>query len=421
MTNPKIRRLGRAESRRMYEMLSKLAKTKGEACSSRFKFLGIEDLMERSRSRGRIGARAVAEAAAAVFARHVKDPNLFFQQEDDAFAIVFINTSAERASKISEDCRDQIIALLEEHHASSELNLEMEVSRLTKEYLEEHARDLFPDIEETELLEFDLAAPAPAPKREAVKAEVCFQPVWRASKCVTGIYVATLRKQEPGLAPRYGYSCLSDPTDIRQLANAERALMVSSLNGLLAAERNNEKFAVVAPISYSAFADRKHGDAYRDVLHQVAPRLRPNLYLQLVGLESRFISEQVIYNINYLADQCRHLLVHLPLTADGFSALANTRLSAVGATIFTEKDRGAALRNRLSYFAAAMRRFDVPLFVSGIRDLADAHAAIGSGFEYLSGPFIGKPQKQPSSIEFKSLADLNQVEAPGHQKRMVNA
>jgi len=412
-----IKRLDRAHSIEILGQLERLVGAGATPYCSAFRGIGVDALVDEADLLARTPIDVVARVAGDVFARHVRPPSVYFQQEDDAFIIFFIGVSLEEAEEIAEICRAGIIEGLRPAARGDAVAVSHRLERVDRGFLDT-AMDRFSPRSEPPPPERPSPDGAPLldvlpniemafwsqPPRAQNMLDIGFRPVWRPSRRIVGHYVTLIVRQDGRGGARAGYSALSNPHDPANVAAADLAMLKASANMLDSGESLGAKYALMTPIHFPTMALRARKSTYLDVLSRIPQGLHNRLVLLVVGLETRLMTEKVIMDLSHLIRLGPHVFLHLPLDVRRTPSLEGLGFRGVGTSLFGVRRSKADIARRLAAFDRAVRRFDAVRYVTGVETTDAAEAAIESGYGLVSGPVIGGLERTPNA--FYPLSEL---------------
>lgn len=408
MINEMRSRLDIERSQKVFNLLAEMLRMGGESNMGRLEFLDVSALAENLMQTSPEKLEHLSTAAFKVLSEKIKDPNLFFQQDDDNFLVIFVGTDEETAKRVSAACADAILDVLkheygvegfEAHILVKQLDLD-DVLELSQQFAERAAGALAP----TE----PGASPAPASgDANGPKARMTFQPMWRASKNLVGVYLASPKATMPDGQVKRGHGVLESITDLRGLASFDQANILSAARAIEAGIDAGEKFLLIVPISMKAYQQASLMPFYRKTLDGLAPGVLKRLSVQATGISPRMNARQLGLNINVLSSVCESVVADLPINAGGVAGLLNARLGAVGASAVDRPNAGSLpIGVSLENFVRATRSYEAPLYLTDVEDEAIASRAASLGFEYLSGAFVGADLLKPTSATLAKFEEL---------------
>lgn len=391
------------QAQNMMILLTELLKTGGPAHAGSLKFLKVSDLADSPSLNDDFVLRCIETT----LQKLIVPPNIFFRQSEDTFAVVFLRQDKKTADAISRKCRRAILNRLESKHDITNFRVAVEIREITHEALAANPNAVFPGSSAD-----DVGA---ASRRSAdADIDICYRPVWHATKGVIANYLTTLRLKRGDGRLDYGYSVLPDIDDLVQVAAVDRMMLQASARILEGGIKAGKTFAVTTPADCRVLADRDMAQAYFGELAKAPPTTTKRLCIEVVGLKSTSIDGDVLGNLEVLSKSCRQLLLHLPITADGFDGLKDAPIAAVGTSAYGMNWGLKESEGQLRYFAAAMRKFRKPLYLTGLSDAHAATIATEIGFEYLAGPLIGPELKKPKhvrSVRFREIQSAARAKA----------
>lgn len=413
MSTTKNRRIDDDRARRLQELLADLARVGGGASVGCLKFVDLAPMAVEIDEVSPDKVDALTDTALATLAERVKHPNIFYQHSETLFVVIFVDDDEQAALDVVESCKQGIVERMETEHGVRVVDASVEVKQLSADELVAQSKAFLAKAEADKQKKRD---PLPVALAPGEKLHIRFRPFWRTSNASMGAFEMTARRTGLNGAASVGYDALGRNPDRRKLANFDVAMLGFGSRALEQAMVDGEKFLIMAPIAYEAFADPSVTELYRTRLDGLPAAVRRRFCLTVTGVNPKADARQLMLNLNYLSAYCQAILVQLPLDPEGFIDLKSARISVVGASVAGESEATSGLRSRLENFVRSVAHFRRPLYLTGVETEAVARLACDLGVEFLSGPFVADDLSKPRGVEFKVFEELAGIGRVGRPK-----
>lgn len=390
-------RLDPERSQQVFDLLAEMLRKGAESNLGQLEFIDVSAVAGNLKDGAPDKLEKLSAAAFKVLSDNIKDPNIFFQQDDDNFVVVFVALDAEEAGRISAACGEAILDVLRDDYGIDCFKAKIDVKPLS--------------LDDVLALSRQMAARASGASTDdqtasAPKSQMTYQAMWRASKKLIGVYLASpLAKTMDGDVLR-GHAVLENPDDLRKVAAFDQANIIAAARAIDAGIAAGEKFLLIVPVSMKAFQQSSLMPFYRKTFDSLPTTVLKRLSVQATAISPRMNARQLGLNINILSSACESVVADLPINAGGVAGLLNARLGAVGASVANRPNASMPVGAALQNFVRATRGYETSLYLLDIDDEAVASRALSLGYEYLSGPFIGPDLAKPESATLAKFEDL---------------
>lgn len=392
-------------ARNIVTLLQELTKSTGGAYSGSLRFMKVLNPTNKTESND----DAIINSIHETLDKYIFPPSIFFQKTPDTFVIVFLQKDPVAIEHITRKIRRDMLEQLETQHGVTHFQIALEIKEITHDMLmNETGGGIFSNPSSFEH-DNRLGAEVPSAGDSGPESDIdiCFRPVWQASKSVIANYTTTLRRINVGGKVDYGYSVLPRSNDLEHVATVDLMMLRASRRALEYGIKARRSFAVITPVDYRTLAKTGISNAYLTELKNIPPKAAGRICIEIVGMTSAMVDKNAIGTLAALSAVCRQLLLHLPISAEGFEHLKSVQFTAIGTSAFKLPKDPAAYKSQLKYFVAAMLKFRKPLYLTGLTDRSMAQTAENIGFDYLAGPLIGPDLPQPMGARMVQLQHLD--------------
>jgi hypothetical protein len=294
--------------------------------------------------------------------------------------------------------------------------------------LDEHSPAAEPAPDLLEFAEVDEAAasakdaePAEPAVRESPRSEplaslrFLYRPIWDQTRNVVPAYLCV--SQAPSAD---GSSLWWDGAAVTQGNPEERArldeiVLKHTLDDLGELVRENRTLLLVMPLHFESVASAARRRRYAQLLQErLDDATRKLLLIEIEGTPHGVPQPRLLEIIAPLRPHCRNLLLRLAPETVEFSNIKGTGATAAGCDIAYHPGPEFLLMQHLNRFArTASEKASLQTYVLGAHSMSLVAAALGAGFQYISGDAIAKPINHPRGLVEFSLSDLYSRVASG--------
>lgn len=396
-------RLDAEQSRQLLGLLGNLARVGDDAVVGQMHVLDLGSVAEELALAAPDKLRSLADLALKVLAERVHDPDIFYQQTETRFAMIFVNADEGASEAKLGSVRQEIVERLRGEHG---VEAQVGATKVGAAQLLKESQEYFAQVEDYAAAERETAL-APGERLD-----LSFRPLWRASNDGISLYMMSARKLGVDGQATVGYSALNGREDVRKVAAYDVTMLRLAEDELKQGIEKRESFSIATPVFYPSFSDPLLTRMYRNRLEALPDEVRRRLCLQLIGVNSRADSRKLMVNLNVLSTYCKAVMMQFPLRPVGYIDLKASRLGILGTSVYGLEKSDAALRLKLENFTRMVSAFDAPLYLTGVETEEIATLALELGFEYLSGPFVAADMALAKDAFTRPFHELAGASAP---------
>ncbi len=160
------------------------------------------------------------------------------------------------------------------------------------------------------------------------------------------------------------------------------------------------------PVHFETLAQRTQRKRYMSVCVGLNEGLRRHLAFELVDLPEDAPAGRVAELLSYVRPFARLLSVRTTLSQVQFDTFGAAKVSSVGVAVGRETLSESQLLSRMNCFTKAANRAGLHTYAFELRTHSITAAALGAGFDYISGQMIGSIVDAPDAAYHFDVADL---------------
>jgi hypothetical protein len=160
------------------------------------------------------------------------------------------------------------------------------------------------------------------------------------------------------------------------------------------------------PVHFETLAHSTRRRRYMSACAELDDRLRQNLAIELVDLPEGAPAGRIAELLAYIRPFARILSVRTNLSQLQFDAISAAKVFSVGAALGRESLPESELFRRLNSFTQAANDAGLHTYAFELRTRSITTAALGAGFDYISGTMIGSIVDAPDAAYRFEFADL---------------
>jgi hypothetical protein len=198
-------------------------------------------------------------------------------------------------------------------------------------------------------------------------------------------------------------------------ARLDEIVLKHTLDDLGELVRENRTLLLVMPLHFESVASPARRRRYAQLLQErLDDATRKLLLIEIEGTPHGVPQPRLLEIIAPLRPHCRNLLLRLAPETVEFSNIKGTGATAAGCDIAYHPGPEFLLMQHLNRFArTASEKASLQTYVLGAHSMSLVAAALGAGFQYISGDAIAKPINHPRGLVEFSLSDLYSRVASG--------
>jgi hypothetical protein len=228
-----------------------------------------------------------------------------------------------------------------------------------------------------------------------------YRPMWDTTNAVLATYLIAVDETSGARgSPNHGEN--SDAYHFFDLSMQQAVF--AELDRL---SKNGRKVLIALTFHFGTLGNASHRRHYIEALENNLPRDLANMLLIEIADMPDGVPHSRLYDIaTPLRRYCRALVARLRLESLDFGALRDAGIAAVGCDVDGHSATEFGIIQLMSRFNRAAEKLRLATYVTGLRSVSLAAAAVGSGFRYIEGSKIGERIEHPDRIVPFTLPDL---------------
>jgi len=179
--------------------------------------------------------------------------------------------------------------------------------------------------------------------------------------------------------------------------------VADDLGALLAAGKHA---ALSLPVHFETLAQSAQRKRYIAVCAALNEGVRRHLAIELVDLPEDAPGGRIAELLSYVRPFARSLSVRITLSQGQFETFGAANVSSVGVALGRENLSESELARRMNHFTKAANQAGLHTYAFELRTRSITTAALGAGFDYISGQMIGSIVDAPNAAYHFEFADL---------------
>jgi len=190
------------------------------------------------------------------------------------------------------------------------------------------------------------------------------------------------------------------------LCELDIALLKRVAGDLEALLANGKHATLSLPVHFETLAQSTQRKRYMAVCAALSEGLRRHLAIELVDLPEDAPAGRIAELLSYVRPFARLLSVRTTLSQGQFDTFGAAKVSSVGVALGRENLSETESLRRMNRFTKAANRAGLHTYAFELRTRSITTAALGAGFDYISGQMIGSIVDAPDAAYHFEFADL---------------
>lgn len=168
-----------------------------------------------------------------------------------------------------------------------------------------------------------------------------------------------------------------------------------------------DRFLVFITVPYDVLSSPVGRMEIASACRDLSSQLRPYLVFEISDLPYGAPQSRLLELIGALRPFCRAVAGQLPPRISSYSTYQNAGLAAIGLSLTANGAGSTEMNSEVFKLCAAAKRLHVMSFVWDVTTEEEACWAREQGVNFVSGPVIGPPADEPSSVRRLTAADIS--------------
>jgi hypothetical protein len=257
----------------------------------------------------------------------------------------------------------------------------------------------------------DSVQPAAAARRNDadVLADLRFAycPGWDLGRNVISSYRCVARVPTSDVGSAMCDAELVTASDAGALARLDDAVQGHVLDDLDQLIKSDRRVLLSLPVHFEAFGITAWRRRYLAELgRRLTADARKLLLIELTGVPHGVLRSRLTDLVGPLKPLCRAVTLRLPIGITDASQITGCGAAAINCDLDAQPAAEIVQMQQLNHFKRIAERAEMPAFAYGAHTLSLVAAAVGAGFQYVSGDAVAALVDDPGQIANFSLATL---------------
>lgn len=236
-----------------------------------------------------------------------------------------------------------------------------------------------------------------------------YQPIWDVGRsAVTNYYLVPMRAEADGRL-RYGEAEIPELADPEIRKRFDLLVLDHVIGDLLALQKQGRRLLISFPVHFESVSSGSRRNEVLSRWRSLPPEYRKLGVIEIAGAPVGVPQGRIAEIVAHLRLECRGVLARTGLTAPTLGNFTDTGLTAIGAEIGGWGQSEERLMSAFEGFVVNATKARLSTYICGLRSFSLTIAAIGAGFNYVSGDPISSIGDKPSEAYRMNLADLYQM------------